>query len=59
MKFDFKPILKTILWIIFFLAAAGLLFALGLMIGYAVLGDGEPMQVFERETWDHILDYLR
>lgn len=59
MKFDFKPIITTLLWIIFFLLLAAALFAIGLMIGYGVLGNGETMQVFEKETWEHILDFLR
>lgn len=59
MKFDFKPIFTTILWIILFLLLALVLFAVGLMIGYGVLGNGETMQVFQRETWEHILDFIR
>lgn len=59
MKFDFKPIITTILWIALFLLLALVLFAIGLMIGYGGLGNGETMQVFQRETWEHILDFVR
>ncbi|MDE1548856.1 DNA-directed RNA polymerase subunit beta [Jeotgalibaca caeni] len=59
MKFDFKPIIRTIVWIILFIVLAVVLFAIGLMVGYSVLGDGEAMQVFEPETWQRILDYVR
>lgn len=59
MKFDFKPIFKSIFIILLFIVAAIALFAVGLMIGYGVLGDGEAMQVFERETWEHILEFIR
>ncbi|AZP03246.1 DNA-directed RNA polymerase subunit beta [Jeotgalibaca ciconiae] len=59
MKFDFKPIFKSIFIILLFIVAAVALFAVGLMIGYGVLGDGEAMQVFERETWEHILEFIR
>lgn len=59
MKFDFKPIFKSIFIILLFIVVAVALFAVGLMIGYGVLGDGEAMQVFERETWEHILEFIR
>lgn len=59
MKFDFKPIFKALFWIVFFVALAMVLFFAGLAIGYGVLGDGEMMDVFKYETWQHILDYIR
>ena len=59
MKFDFKPIFKSLFTIIIFVALAVGLFALGLIIGYSVLGDGEAMQVFDRQTWEHILEYFK
>lgn len=58
MKFDFQPIIRTLLWVILFLLLAALLFAIGLMVGYSV-GGGEAMDVFDRQTWQHILDYIR
>jgi hypothetical protein len=59
MKFDFKPIFKSLFTIIIFVVLAVGLFALGLIIGYSVLGDGEAMQVFDRQTWEHILEYVK
>lgn len=59
MKFDFKPIFKALFWIVFFVVLALVLFFAGLAIGYGVLGDGEMMDVFKYETWQHILDYIR
>ena len=47
-------ILKIIL--VFFLVA--LAFIIGAMIGYGVLGDGNPFAIFEKETWVHIFSYF-
>ncbi|MCM3718343.1 DNA-directed RNA polymerase subunit beta [Fictibacillus phosphorivorans] len=33
-------------------------FAVGTMVGYGVIGDGEPMRVFDKETWTHIIDLV-
>ncbi|TYS69689.1 DNA-directed RNA polymerase subunit beta [Sutcliffiella horikoshii] len=30
----------------------------GAMFGYGVLGGGNPMDVLEKETWQHILDLV-
>lgn len=30
----------------------------GAMVGYGVLGGGNPMEVLEKETWQHILDLV-
>jgi hypothetical protein len=27
-------------------------------VGYGVIGDGKPMNVFEKETWTHIIDLV-
>ena len=29
------------------------------MVGYGVLGDGNPALVFSKQTWEHIFDYIR
>lgn len=31
---------------------------LGLMVGYGVIGDGNPTDVFVKQTWQHILDFM-
>lgn len=47
-------ILKIVL--VFFLVF--LAFIIGAMIGYGVLGDGDPFAVFEKDTWVHIFSYF-
>ncbi|AXI11217.1 DNA-directed RNA polymerase subunit beta [Oceanobacillus zhaokaii] len=42
--------------IVLILAATALV--LGLMIGYGILGDGIPMDVLKKETWQHIIDIV-
>ena len=32
--------------------------ALGAMVGYGILGDGEPKDALKWETWQHILDIM-
>jgi hypothetical protein len=32
--------------------------ASGAMIGYGVIGDGKPLDVFKRSTWQHIIDFV-
>jgi hypothetical protein len=32
--------------------------AAGAMIGYGVIGDGSPFDVFKRSTWQHIIDFV-
>ena len=33
-------------------------FFIGTMIGYGVIGDGNPTDVFHKETWSHIFDIV-
>ncbi|SHE52481.1 DNA-directed RNA polymerase subunit beta [Atopostipes suicloacalis DSM 15692] len=34
-------------------------FAVGAMLGYSVIGDGaNPMDIFNRELWEHILNFV-
>ncbi|WP_033540897.1 DNA-directed RNA polymerase subunit beta [Planococcus sp. CAU13] len=46
--------LRIILVIVLIVLAA----ALGAMVGYGVLGDGEPRDVLKWETWQHIIDII-
>ncbi|MBN3546413.1 DNA-directed RNA polymerase subunit beta [Fictibacillus barbaricus] len=48
------------IWLRLLLLVCGIIvcFAVGTMIGYGVLGDGKPMNVFEKETWTHIIDLV-
>ncbi len=36
-----------------------ILFCAGLMIGYGILGSGRMMDVFQMETWRHIVDFIK
>lgn len=33
--------------------------ALGLMVGYGVIGDKSPTEVFDKSTWQHIIDFVK
>ncbi len=46
--------LRVILVVLLFV----ILIALGLIIGYSVIGDGTALDVFKWETWKHILDII-
>jgi DNA-directed RNA polymerase subunit beta len=32
---------------------------IGAMIGYGVIGDGKPLDVFKPSTWQHIVDIVK
>lgn len=58
----FRPRMRVIpIWIRLILLAAVLLIATvaGAMFGYAILGGGEPMDVLDKETWQHIIDLVK
>ena len=49
----------ALLRILVFLIIAIILFALGLMIGYAVLDEGKnPLDIFSKEIWDKIFRFI-
>ncbi|HLR41456.1 MAG TPA: DNA-directed RNA polymerase subunit beta [Virgibacillus sp.] len=50
------PILLRILVILILLVLA---LVLGLIVGYGVLGDGEPLDALDIETWQHIIDIVK
>lgn len=31
---------------------------LGAMVGYGILGEGEPKDILQKETWQHIIDIV-
>nr|WP_316046874.1 DNA-directed RNA polymerase subunit beta [Planococcus glaciei] len=39
-------------------ALIALAMVLGVMVGYGVIGDGEPADALKWETWQHILDIM-
>ena len=47
--------LRVILVLLLLVGAA----ALGLYVGYSVVGDGSPKEIFQKETWTHITDIIR
>lgn len=47
-----------ILKIVLVIVLIALAFIIGAMIGYGVLGDGNPFAIFEKETWVHIFSYF-
>jgi DNA-directed RNA polymerase subunit beta len=49
------PIWLRIVLVIVLLAAS---LAFGAMVGYGVIGDGNPADVFKKETWQHIIDIV-
>lgn len=53
-----KYVLKQLLKIVIVIASIIGLFVAGTMIGYGVIGDGKPKDVFKQETWTHILDFF-
>ncbi|GAB3045107.1 DNA-directed RNA polymerase subunit beta [Virgibacillus ainsalahensis] len=43
--------------IVVLLLAAGALI-IGLMIGFGVIGDGNPIEILNKETWEHVVDIV-
>ncbi len=54
-KFFLKALIRILLVILITLVV----FCVGLMIGYAIIGDGESVfDVFKQETWQNIIKFL-
>ena len=52
-------LLTALLRVLIFVIIAVILFALGLMVGYAVLGEGHnPFDIFSTEVWDKIFNFI-
>lgn len=49
------PIWLRIILLLLFMAIA---VTSGAMIGYGVLGDGKPTDVFDKQTWQHVIDLV-
>ncbi|RKO62818.1 DNA-directed RNA polymerase subunit beta [Caldibacillus debilis] len=49
------PIWLRILIVLFLIIVC---FFVGAMIGYGVIGDGNPFDVFKKSTWTHIYDIV-
>lgn len=60
LKRSFVLLMKTIIRIFLVCLISSVLFCIGLMIGYSVLGNGaSALDVFKAETWQHILDFIQ
>lgn len=44
--------------IIVVLTLCAIALIVGLMVGYAILGDGKPLDALKSETWQHIIDIV-
>lgn len=54
----FLNVLKTIAKILFYLVLVVLFFLAGIFIGYALIGDGNFWEALNRDTWQHIIDFI-
>lgn len=54
-----RYIAVTLLKILVVILLIMVLFVVGTMIGYGVIGDGSPKDVFDRDVWVHILDFFK
>lgn len=54
----FLNVLKAIAKILFYLVLVVLFFLAGIFIGYAVIGDGNFWEALNRDTWQHIIDFI-
>lgn len=51
--------LRRIFRLILLLLAIVLVFSIGLVIGYAVIGEGKYWEVLNRDTWQHIIQFVK
>ncbi|MGX7098603.1 DNA-directed RNA polymerase subunit beta [Globicatella sanguinis] len=51
--------LKLILKIILFLLLLILFVVIGLFVGYCLIGDGNYWEVLNRDTWQHIINFVK
>lgn len=61
MKFqiDKQSVKSTLKYLGWTLLAIVIALLVGVLIGYAISGSGNPFKVFAPQTWQHIIDYLR
>ena len=50
-----KLILKTILYLLLLI----LFVMIGLFVGYCLIGDGNYWEVLNRDTWQHIINFVK
>lgn len=51
--------LKIAFKVILFLIAVVLFFIIGLFIGYSLIGKGNFWEVLNRDTWQHIINFIQ
>jgi hypothetical protein len=49
------PIWLRLLIILFLVIASALV---GIVVGFGVIGNGNPLDAFHKETWQHIIDII-
>lgn len=54
-----KRVLIQVLLVILTIALLAVLFFVGVYIGFVVIGKSPSSEVFNAETWQHILDFMR
>lgn len=54
-----KDIMMYLLKIVLIICVLTIIFAIGLIVGYSVVGDGAHMfDVFKHQTWQHIINFV-
>ena len=56
---SFRYILVTLLKILVDISLVIILFVVGTMIGYGLIGNGNPMDVFDEKIWTHIMNFFK
>ncbi|HAP3369433.1 TPA: DNA-directed RNA polymerase subunit beta [Enterococcus faecalis] len=56
---SFRYILVTLLKILVVISLVIILFVVGTMIGYGLIGNGNPMDVFDEKIWIHIMNFFK
>lgn len=54
-----KHILRQLIKVAVFIFFILLLFLVGLVIGYGIIGDGKPLDVLKSGTWEHIFQFFK
>ena len=56
---SFRYILVTLLKILVVISLVIILFVVGTMIGYGLIGNGNPMDVFDEKIRTHIMNFFK
>lgn len=58
-KTHVKDVLHFLLKVLIFILVLALVFAIGLMLGYSIIGNGgNPLNVFDPNMWGNILNFF-